>query len=123
MKTIEFPGVIQEIRWNPSVHYSDVIAVASGTCVYFIDLDLNGNEDIHKKCQDLLRSTRRVFFDETPYFQEHEREDVRGVEWLTHDESEVFVDEGNLVVLRHINPVKDMCWHRGYVNSCKYIHG
>ena len=37
------------------------------------------------------------------------------MEWLTYDGSELFVDESNLVVFRHINPVKDMCWHRGYV--------
>ena len=116
MRTIEFPSVIQEIRWNPSINYSDVIAVSSNTCVYFIDLDLSGNEEIHKKCQDLLRSTRRVllnFFIVIFIHQEHAREEVRGMEWLTHDGSELFVDENNLVVLRHINPVKDMSWHRG----------
>lgn len=38
---------------------------------------------------------------------------MRGVEWLVNDGSDTFVDEGNVVVLKHTNPVKDMCWHRG----------
>lgn len=104
MKTIEFPAVIQEVRWNPSANYSDVIAVVCETSVYFLDLDLSGNEEIHSKCQDLLHSRRK----------EHEREDVRGIQWLVNDGSETFVDESNILVLRHTNPVKDICWHRGF---------
>lgn len=60
MKTIEFPMVIQEVRWNPSANYSDVISVACDNLVYLIDLDLSGNEETHKKCQDLLHSYRKV---------------------------------------------------------------
>lgn len=63
MKSIDFPDVIQEVRWNPSTNYSDVIAVACGRCVYFLDLELSGNEEIHQKCQDLLYSKRRVWID------------------------------------------------------------
>ena len=60
MKTYTFPGVIQQVRWNPSPMFCDVLAVVSETAVYFIDTDLSGNEEIHKNCQDLLRAYRKV---------------------------------------------------------------
>ena len=137
MKTYAFPAVIQEIRWNPSALYSDVIAVASETEVYLIDTELSGNADVHRRCRDLLFSRRR----------EKERTECRGVEWLVNkaaeqidepseakgangsneasgssgsneanesnesNEPSVFVDMANIVVLRHSSPVKDMAWH------------
>lgn len=131
MKTYAFPAVIQEIRWNPSALYSDVIAVASETEVYLIDTELSGNADVHRRCRDLLFSRRR----------EKERTECRGVEWLVNkaaeqieepseasgsneaneasgsneangsNEASVFVDMANIVVLRHSSPVKDMAWH------------
>ena len=101
MKTFEFPSVIQEIRWNPSTLYSDVIAVTSETSVYFIDTDLSGNAEIHQHSQDLLHSVRKV----------NDRAECRGVEWLVNDGSEVFIDSSNVVVLRHTNPVRDIAWH------------
>ena len=128
MKTYAFPAVIQEIRWNPSPLYADVIAVASETEVYLIDTELSGNADVHRRCRDLLFSRRR----------EKERVECRGVEWLVNKaaeqidesnennenkesaesnepteskESSVFVDIANIVVLRHSSPVKDMAWH------------
>ena len=101
MKTFEFPSVIQEIRWNPSTLYSDVIAVASEMSVYFIDTDLSGNAEIHQHSQDLLHSVRKV----------SDRAECRGVEWLVNDGSEVFIDSSNIVVLRHTNPVRDIAWH------------
>ena len=60
MKTYTFPGVIQQVHWNPSPMLCDVLAVVSDTAVYFIDTNLSGNEDIHKNCQDLLHAYRKV---------------------------------------------------------------
>ena len=60
MKTYTFPGVVQQVHWNPSSMLCDVLAVVCETSVYFIDTDLSGNEEIHKNCQNLLHAYRKV---------------------------------------------------------------
>ena len=60
MLDVAFPDVIQEIRWNPAQDYSDVLAVACGSRVYFLDTELSGDEEKHARCQELLHSSRHV---------------------------------------------------------------
>lgn len=60
MLDIPFPGIIQEIRWNPSKEYSDVIAVVCDTRIFFLDTELSGDEEMHQRCQELLHSARAV---------------------------------------------------------------
>lgn len=74
MRTYAFPAVIQEVRWNPSALYADVIAVACELGVYLIDTELSGNADVHRRCRDLLLSRRR----------ERDPAECRGVEWLVN---------------------------------------
>ena len=74
MRTYAFPAVIQEVRWNPSALYADVIAVACDLGVYLIDTELSGNADVHRRCRDLLLSRRR----------ERDPAECRGVEWLVN---------------------------------------
>lgn len=60
MLDVVFPDVIQEIRWNPAKEYSDVLAVACGSRLYFLDTEMSGDEEKHTHCQDLLHSSRHV---------------------------------------------------------------
>lgn len=117
MKTYSFPSVIQQIRWNPSPLLSDVLAVVCDSTVYFLDTEMSGNGEIHQRCQDLLRSSRKVGMKRGSDVKETEREEVRGVTWLVNDGSGVdgFVSDDNVVVLKHTNPVKDVAWHHKYM--------
>ncbi|KAK8819896.1 hypothetical protein WA538_001999 [Blastocystis sp. DL] len=74
MKRFAVPGGVSLLRWNPSVALGDVLAVVSGNRVYFVDTEMSGNEETHRRCVELLRSVRR----------EGEREEVRGVRWLVN---------------------------------------
>lgn len=60
MKRFAVPGGVSLLRWNPSVALGDVLAVVSGNRVYFVDTEMSGNEETHRRCVELLRSVRRV---------------------------------------------------------------
>ena len=107
MKTYSFPAVIQQIRWNPSPLLSDVLAVVCDSTVYFLDTEMSGNEEIHQHCQDR---------------KESEPEEVRGVTWLVNEgaEGDEFVSSDNVIVMKHLNPVKDIAWHTKCVIRIMY---
>lgn len=60
VKKYQFPAVVQQVRWNPNPLLSDVLAVVCESAVYFLDTGLSGNAEVHRNCQDLLHSRRRV---------------------------------------------------------------
>ena len=60
MKRFAVPGGVSLLRWNPSVALGDVLAVVGGNRVYFVDTEVSGNEETHRRCVELLRSVRRV---------------------------------------------------------------
>ncbi|KAK8830975.1 hypothetical protein WA577_003675 [Blastocystis sp. JDR] len=122
MLDVAFPDVIQEIRWNPAQDYSDVLAVACGSRVYFLDTELSGDEEKHARCQELLHSSRH----------DDSHEEARGMTWHVNDGGELFVSLQNVVTIVYTSPVKDINWHHkgDYVavnasdasSSLVYIH-
>lgn len=119
MKTYSFPAVIQQIRWNPSPLLSDVLAVVCESTVFFLDTEMSGNEEIHQRCQDLLHSHRKVGVNGEYERKESDPEEVRGVTWLVNEgtEDDSFVSKDVVIVMKHVNPVKDIAWHSKYVDG------